>query len=262
MLERQGRFQEALHLAEAEGQTDRYLALLVRLDRVPEAVAYGLEQLMQTEEVLVLARALREHGATSEALRIAEHGLTLGGERLTLARWLREAATAAGEQERAVQAGLAAVRALPSLEDYQAVQAVAGERWPALRDELLAEFRRTAARSSTAVGEIFLYEGRIEDAIAVAEAASYDYTLVERVADAAVQSHPDWVIRTCRQQAERIMDAAQSKYYHHAVAWLGRTRAAALASGRQDEWRQYVDGLLARHGRKYSLVPQLKRLLA
>ncbi len=261
VLERQGRLQEALHLAQAEGQTDRYVALLVKLDRVPEAVAYGLEQLTQTGDALVLARALLEHGATSEALRIAEHGLTLEGDQLTLAHWLREAATAAGERERAVLAGLAAVRALPSLADYQAVQVLAGERWPALRDELLAELRRTMAGFPSAVGEILLHEGQIEDAIAVAEGALYDYTLVEHVADAAVQSHPDWVIRTSRQQAERIMDAAQSKYYHHAVAWLGRARAAALVAGRQDEWRQYLDSLLARHGRKYSLVPQLKRLL-
>ena len=125
-----------------------------------------------------------------------------------------------------------------------------------------AAAQRGAARFSSTVGEIFLHEGRIEDAIAVAEGAPYDYTVVERVADVALQSHPDWVIRTCRQQAERIMDAAQSRYYHHAVACLGRARAAALASGRQDEWRQYVDSLLVRHGRKYSLVPQLKQLLA
>ena len=210
----------------------------------------------------MLARALLEHGATREALRIAEHGLSLEGERLSLARWLREAATAAGEPERAVQAGLAAVRALPSLEDYQAVQAVAGERWPALRDELLADLRRAAARFPGAVGEILLHEGRIEDAIAVAESAPYEYRLVEQVADAAIPSHPDWVIRTSRQQAERIMDAAQSKYYHYAVAWLERARAASIAAGRQDEWRQYLAGLLARHGRKYSLVPQLQRLRA
>jgi uncharacterized Zn finger protein len=56
------------------------------------------------------------------------------------------------------------------------------------------------------------------------------------------------------------MDAAQSKYYHYAVGWLERVRAASLVAGRQDEWRQYLAGLLARHGRKYSLVPQLQRL--
>jgi uncharacterized Zn finger protein len=262
VLERQGRFSEALYLAEAEGQTDRYLALLVKLDRVLEAVAYGLEQLTATADALVLAQALLEHGATREALRIAEHGLSLEGERLSLARWLREAAVAAGEPERAVQAGLVAVRDYPSLDEYQAVQALAGERWPALRDELVADLRRAAPRFPGAVGEILLHEGRIEEAIAVADAAPYEYRLVEQVADAAIQSHPDWVIRTCRQQAERIMDAAQSKYYHYAVGWLERVRAASLAAGRQDEWRQYLAGLLARHARKYSLVPQLERLRA
>jgi len=39
---------------------------------------------------------------------------------------------------------------------------------------------------------------------------------------------------------------------------LKRPRSAN--AGRQDEWRQYVDNLLARHGRKYTLVPQLKQL--
>ncbi len=58
------------------------------------------------------------------------------------------------------------------------------------------------------------------------------------------------------------MDGGKSRYYHHAVAWLRRGRAAALGAGLQDDWRQYVDGLLMRHARKYSLVPQLKQLRA
>src|SRR5438128_1677186 len=33
-------------------------------------------------------------------------------------------------------------------------------------------------------------------------------------ADAAIKTHPDWVICMGRQQAERIMDSAQSRYYH------------------------------------------------
>ena len=107
-----------------------------------------------------------------------------------------------------------------------------------------------------------MHEGLLDDAIAVADSAPYDYAMVEQVADAAIQTHPDWVIRMGRQQAERIMDAGQSRYYHHAVAWLKRSRAAALGAGRQDDWRQYLDGLLVRHARKCSLVPQLKQLRA
>ena len=86
--------------------------------------------------------------------------------------------------------------------------------------------------------------------------------MVEQVADAAIQTHPEWVIRMGRQQAERIMDSGKSRYYHHAIAWLSRSRAAAIGAGRNDDWRQYVDSLLVRHSRKYSLVPRLKQLRA
>jgi len=37
-----------------------------------------------------------------------------------------------------------------------------------------------------------------------------------------------------RQQAERIMDRGQSRCYQHAIAWLKRSRAAALGAGRQE----------------------------
>ena len=262
VLERQGRLDEALHLADATRQVDRYVSLLVRLDRLAEARRYGLEQLTQAHEALVLARVLLEHGTTQDALQIAEHGLTLAGERWTLARWLRDTAAAAGDPDRATRGALVALQESHALDDYRALQTVAGDRWPTLRDEVLGELRRAAARSPSGVGEIFVHEGLLDDAIAVADSAPYDYAMVEQVADAAIQTHPDWVIRMGRQQAERIMDGGQSRYYHHAVAWLKRSRAAALGSGRQDEWRQYVDSLLLRHARKYSLVPQLKQLRA
>jgi uncharacterized Zn finger protein len=173
---------------------------------------------------------------------------------------LRDAATTAGDTDRALRAALVALRELRSLTDYQALQTVAGDRWPTLRDAVLAELRQAAARSPSGVGEIFVYEGLLDDAIAVADSAPYDYAMVEKVADAAIQTHPDWVIHMGRQQAERIMDGGKSRYYHHAVAWLRRSRAAALGAGRQDDWRRYIDGLLLQHTRKYSLVPQLKQL--
>jgi uncharacterized Zn finger protein len=260
VLERQGRLEEALHLADATRQVDRYVSLLVRLDRLADARRYGLEQLTQARDALVLAQALLEHGAAQDALQIAEHGLTLAGESWTVARWLRETAAAAGDADRATRAALVALQESHALDDYQALQTVAGDRWPTLRDEVLAELRRAAARAPSGVGEIFVHEGLLDDAIAVADSAPYDYAMVEQVADAAIQTHPDWVIRTGRQQAERIMDAGQSRYYHHAVAWLRRSRAAALGAGRQDEWRRHVDGLRLRHARKCSLVPQLKQL--
>src|SRR6266699_3857451 len=41
VLERLGRLQEYLHLARAQGQNEAYVAMLVRLGRTQEAVAYG-----------------------------------------------------------------------------------------------------------------------------------------------------------------------------------------------------------------------------
>jgi hypothetical protein len=73
--------------------TCRGSAMACRSTRRLEALAAlppHLDAREPTGDALVLARALLERGATSEALRIAEHGLTMEGERLTLAHWLRE----------------------------------------------------------------------------------------------------------------------------------------------------------------------------
>ena len=57
------------------------------------------------------------------------------------------------------------------------------------------------------------------------------------------------------------MDAGKSQNYPHALGWLGRARRAYLAAGRGEEWRAYCEGLIAKHGRKYSLAPGLRELL-
>ena len=41
------------------------------------------------------------------------------------------------------------------------------------------------------------------------------------------------VIQACREQAEKIMDAAKASIYHHAVKWLEKVRAAYLAADRE-----------------------------
>jgi uncharacterized Zn finger protein len=109
--------------------------------------------------------------------------------------------------------------------------------------------------------DIYLHEGMVDQAINAVDRDGYaGYDTVERVVDAAWQSHPDWAIRQCKEQAEPIMDKGQSKYYHHAVRWLGKARQAYLAAGRAEEWSTYLEGLIAKHVRKYSLRPQLEAL--
>jgi len=259
VLERQGRFQEYLYLAEAEGQTERYATMLVRLDRGADALAYAREHLTTPHEALSLATALWEHGELERSLACAEVGLTREGPKGALASWLRDRAAEHGQSERALKAATLAFDAELTLAAYLKVQELAGSDWPTQRPQLLDRLRKVRSYYPQGPVEIFLHEGLIADAIAaVNEGATH--TLVEQVADAAITSHPDWVIKASRQQAESIMDEGKAQIYDAAVRWLGKARAAYQAAGRQQEWQVYLAGLLNRHQRKYKLVPLLNAL--
>lgn len=259
VLERQGRPVEYLRLARAAEQAERYATMLVRLGRVEEAVEYGLERLATTGEALALAKALRERGELEPALQVAQRGLTLEGRKATLAAWLRDLAAGLGRGEQALSAALVAFEEELNLAAYQRAQDLAGAGWPALRTELLERLRRVKSHYPEGPVDVFLHEGLIEDAIAAVDEGA-THTPVERVVDAALESHPDWVIQACRHQAEPIMNEGKAQYYEAAARWLGKARRAYRGTGREKEWQAYLDELLARHGRKYKLVPMLRAL--
>jgi uncharacterized Zn finger protein len=259
ILARQGRYQEYLYLAEAEGQTDRYATMLVRLGRGADALAYAREHLATAQETLTLATALWERGEYERGVECAELGLTMEGPKGALASWLRDHAAERGQHERALKAATVAFDAELTLAAYLKVQALAGSDWPTHRPQLLDRLRTVRSYYPQGPVEIFLHEGLVADAIAaVNEGATH--ALVEQVADAAITSHPDWVIKASRQQAEPIMDEGKAQYYYAAARWLSKARAAHQATGQQKEWQLYLAGLLARHQRKYKLVPLLKTL--
>ncbi|HYU75648.1 MAG TPA: hypothetical protein VEL31_23505 [Ktedonobacteraceae bacterium] len=259
ILERRGRLQEYLHLARVQGQNEAYVTMLVRLGRTQEAAAYGQEHLQTAQEALSLARALYDRGEREPGLQIAEKGLLLQGPKASLATWLRDVAAAIGEKTRALAAAEVAFREELSLANYLRVAEIAGEQWPERREGLLEYARHTKSYVPQGQVDIFLHEGLIDDAIAAVE-PSATHTLVERVADAAIQTHPAWVIKVSRQQAEPFMDEGKSQYYHAAASWLAKARAAYRNMGREEEWRTYLSELLERHRRKYKLVPLLEAL--
>jgi len=144
VLEQQERYQEYLYLAEAEGQMERYVLMLARLGRVQEAVDEGLRHLYKPSQLLALVKALREGGALTEVLRVAEHGLTRGGHVAPLANWLCDLALGMGESELALRAAEVACRTNPGLDVYLRIQTLAGDRWPQLKENLLAHMRKGA----------------------------------------------------------------------------------------------------------------------
>jgi uncharacterized Zn finger protein len=259
VLERQGRTTEYLYLAEAEGQTALHLIMLVKLGRVQEAVDYALQYLATADDALALAKTLREYNHPQQALKIAEHGLALPSQvLLTLASWLRDFAAERSELNLALKAGRVAFNQSSALEDYLAMEALAGANWPALKAELLAQLGTNYPYGCI---DIYLHEGLVGEAIKAIDRRSYHHwDTVGKVVEAAWQTHPDWVIQQCKKQAEPIMDAGKSNQYHHAARWLERARRAYLAANRVEEWQSYLETLIHQHGRKYALRPKLEAL--
>jgi len=259
ILERRRRLQEYLQLARTAGQHEAYATMLVRLGRTQEAAEYGREHLETVQEALTLARALYDWGEHEQGLQIAEDGLHLQGPKADLAKWLRDEATTVGERTRARAAAEVAFREELSFANYLRVAEIAGEQWPEERAKLLEYVRHTKSYTPQGQVDIFLHEGLIDDAIAAVE-PNATHTLVERVVDAAIQSHPEWVIKVCRQQAEPIMDGGKAQYYGAAAKWLAKAHTAYRNMGREEEWQKYLSELLGRHRLKRKLVPMIEAL--
>ena len=261
VLERQGRHDEFLNLARATGRDQRYATMLARLGRSSEAVRFGLEHLTTAPDALALARALRERDELNEAARMGEHGLSLDGPKGSLAEWLRDLAGEIGKNDLALRAAVIAFRENPNLVSYVRVEDLAGSDWPEYRTRLLDGLRQVRTYYPAGPIEVLLHEKLIDDAIAVVEGSSA-HDLVEKVVIAAIESRPDWVISTCRREAEAIMDSGKAQYYDRAAQWLAHAASAYRATDRQGEFQVYLAELIVRHARKYKLVPLLQALKA
>jgi uncharacterized Zn finger protein len=273
VLDASGRTDAYLNLARAAGASTSVATMLVKLDRVPEALAYARDTFTTPGEALALAKALREAGWHDEALTIAHEGLRRSqnetdetrwwSERpvVTLAQWLRGYAADRGHRDFALTAAQTAFEQTHSLADYQAVKAQAGKSWKDLSPDLLDHL--TAAAHAPDRVEILLHEGLIAEAVrSVGEAKGYETSdaVLLQLMDVASASHPDWVIRLAEHRASQIMDSGAAGSYDLATQWLQRAAAAYDAAGRIDEWTARIEALIGKHRRKYKLRPLLEAL--
>lgn len=207
----------------------------------------------------MLAQELYAQGDIESAISIAEHGLTLGGNKHDLGVWLRDLATSRGQPQHALQPAVAAFQSQPSINDYRIVQELAGEQWPALREKLIQGMRQAPGTAPRECAEIFLHEGLFDDVIKAAEHIWYENELIP-VLNAMIPHRPDWVINIERERAERIINAGKSNHYDEAVQWLKKVREAYQAAGRQHDWQTYLDAIRRDHGRKYKLMGLMNEL--
>ncbi len=267
ILDRQERYEDYLHLAQAEGQMQEYLTMLGRLGRVEEAMTVAKAQMATLEEAAALAKTLRSQDRLAEALEIAMQGLRLkqGSDYLAFefASWTSDLAEGLGDRAAVLEASLAAFAAKPSLKNYQAIEALSGDRWPDNKEQLLQQIRKMDQwYEANAQIDILLYADLLDDAIEkVSDAgfSSYWEAMVLRVMDAAIASHGQWVIENAIPRADAIMNAGKAKYYDSAVEWLKRAKAAYLALGQQQDWLRYRRALTNTHNRKHKLMGLLEQ---
>lgn len=253
ILARQNRNEDYLHFAEAEGQTQAYLQMLVRLGRNEEAVAQAQTQITTPEEALEVAKSLVEQENFEEAIQVAHEGLKFEGTYFyQLAVWLSELSEEIGDRNQALETRIDAFKDSPSLEDYQKIQSLAGTRWNQRRATLLQFLQSDAVPYHEADKiSIFLEEGMMDEAIQVAETlGAYQSRVILSVMDAAIGHRPDWVIRQGSLQTEAILDQGQAKKYSLAIQWLRHVKAAYLKLDQPDKWQDYRAELTDRHGRK------------
>ena len=257
VLEMQGRTDEFLALCQQIGQHLRYTQKLLQLGRMDEGIRSAY-QLIVPNQVLVIAKELREKDCLAEAVSLAEHGLTLASRKYHLAIWLAPLEESLERQEEALQAYLVVFAETPNLGTYKSIQRLSGERWKTLQSaqmKILVE-----SGTSDSLVDIYLYERMWDEATAVAEENAYDYTLREKVADAVIAYRQDWVIRISIQEAGKLIEPTRSKYYPHAARWLAKVKDAYLASEREAEWTAYLAKVKALYSRRPSLQRELAKL--
>lgn len=259
VLERQGRTDEYLNLAQAAGQSQAYAEMLAQSGKPHQAVDTAIESVASHQGLLAIAKTLRQHDHPDAALEVAEHGVSLDGiDRDVVAEWLRDRAASMGDDELALRAAKIAFEESPSVSSFRAVEELS-EDWERTRSELLGRLQDQNSSSATAA-DVFLEEGLYDDAIDVAERSGRS-RVIEPVVAGVKTERPDWTIEICQSQAEPIMEQGKHDSYETAVRWLRRAGEAARAGDKLDDWREYVETLREEHYKKYKLRPMLEDLL-
>lgn len=256
-----------LNLARAAGDGAALAEMLVRLGRIDDAVAHATEHVADPSAILTLARRLNETGHPDEAITVAEGGLRRTGAQrdgsvAPLARWLRDEARLRKHRDLALEAARAAfVQGGCSLADYQAARTVAGKTgWDPVRDDLLAILDE-ADHAHDRIA-ILLEEGLVGDAMAAADSKREGYVkeaVLMRLAEAALERDPAWVIRFAEAKANPLLTQGPHTY-EQAAAWLGCAKQGYLANGQQMAWAARIGDLITEHKRRRTLKPLLEAL--
>jgi len=259
ILERQNRIEEYLKLCLEAGEYRRYILKQIEVGEFEKAKEVAWKTLTLASEALMVAMALRDAGHLLDALRLAEKGLDLDGSKHDLGTWLGPIEEAQGQIDKAIQAYQAAFTSLPSLTLYGILKKLSGMNWGNLKPILMQILQ--ASPHMDVLVDVYLSEEEWDKAISIAnKAGEWNYSLIEKVANAVIPFRPDWVIQASRKQAEGLIAKTQSKYYAAAARRLAKMKQAYLTAGRKEEWLSYLEGLKSTYSRRPALQAELRKL--
>jgi uncharacterized Zn finger protein len=238
----------------------RYAEKLVTLGRIDEAVDHAIKHIDSVDELLALAQLMQTSNAVGAAYTVGLRGLTLSGNKYRLGKWLAIFAEGLGHPDTALQAWKAAFEGIPELESYQHLRRLSGDRWDALRVELMQRLNVHAPMNGSVLTEILLDEGDIKQAMSAWDKVAWkDYGLLRKLVDAAAPIAPDWAIDEVMKLVKDQIGRG-SGHYAAAADWLKLVKAIYQQHGRTAEWTACINAIRDTHKRKYSLMPLLKGL--
>lgn len=230
---------------------------LLQLGRIVEAqaAAAALDDDQRPEAVELFLK----YGREAEALALMQ---SRAAHSPAAAAWLMDYYEERQRWDAALQWRLHEFARQPDLFHYRAARRVARKagRWPEVREQLLAE----AARSTDVASRlrILLEEERIDEAFDVLDRLpshrSVDDVLLEEIAHAAAQSHPQRAIALYQQLVEGLLRSRRAARYAAATDLLRQARDISHATGRSADWDEYLSALAARTSRLRAFRQQLR----
>lgn len=217
---------------------DRLLSLKRLDEAVAEAERAGDYDLLQLADVFVAhERLLADRSRTSSDTRLVE--------------WLKNRYRKRGDLAGALDLAHQLFQKQASLARYQEVQTLAQKlgTWDSLRPKLIAQLEQ--AKHYSLLVDIYLDEGRIDDALtALPKASSTYYFTVDqkvRVARAAEKTRPRAALDLYRSLAEGAIQQRQRSFYQQACEYLKRMQSLYQALHEEAAWEQYIADLRQKH---------------
>jgi hypothetical protein len=243
-----------LRLCRDTGRTEDLVARLLDRGRTGEALA--AVSATAGARLLALADLLREHGQGEQAERIVRERAA-GRPDFELLAWLKERAVERGALAEAAALAERLFRALPNVQSYAQLKALAqraGE-WERMRPPLLQRLAKEGRHSLLI--DIHLADGDARQAVILLPHAVGGQRI--RIAQAAEQEFPREAIGLYQRAAEELIGWQGRQNYATAAGYLARVGALYRRLGEESAWLELASALRREHRRLRALQEELTK---